>query len=351
VSAREGLKIAVLRLARALGLFTLSRRLTRRAARILCYHGAWISAGTFSRYLFMTPARFRSRLDLIARLGLPVLPLDEAVRRLADGTLPDCATVITIDDGWYGTGRDMLPELARRGLPATLYLTTYYAERQLPVFDVALQFVLARAGARTLDLAAADPALAGRHDLGSEAGREAAGVALRARGRTLNGAGCAALLARVTAQLGFDLDAQVAPRQFHLMTMEEVRAAAAQGADFQLHTHRHRLATDGLDALAAEIAENRARLAAVTDRPLAHFCYPSGAWTRDAWPVLERLGILSATTTEQGLAWPGDPPLGLARITDGEDVHELEIEAELCGFAELVRRARQPSRPARHPPP
>lgn len=340
MSGRERVKLAVLRVAKALGLFALARRRTRRAARILCYHGAWISAGTFSRYLFMTPARFRSRLDLIARLGLPVLPLDEAVRRLADGTLPDCATVITIDDGWYGTGRDMLPELARRGLPATLYLTTYYSRRQYPVFDVALQFVLARCAPRVLDLAAVDPALAGRFDLVTEAARAAAGDALRAHGRTLDGAGCAALLARTTAALGFDLDAQVAPRQFHLMTLEEAREAAARGADIQLHTHRHRLATAGLDALAAEIRENREWLAGVTDRPLVHFCYPSGAWTPAAWPVLRGLGIASATTTEQGLAWPGDPPLGLARITDGEDVHEIEIEAELCGFAELLRRAR-----------
>jgi peptidoglycan/xylan/chitin deacetylase (PgdA/CDA1 family) len=334
------LKVAFLWTARALGLFALSRRLTRRGLRILCYHGAWMGEGRFSRYLFMSGALFARRLDHLARLRVPILPLDEAIRRLDAGTLPDCATVITIDDGWYGTCRDMVPELVKRRLPATIYLTTYYVEHQLPVFDVALQFVLGRAGARSLDLAALNPGLSGSFRLADPAEREAAGESLRRHARSLNGAGAAHLLEALCRALGFDLAAHSAPRQFHLMTAAEAAEVAHQGVDLQLHTHRHRLATDDLALLETEIADNRARLEKIAGQRQRHFCYPSGAWNEAAWPILTRLGIRSATTTAQGLNFPGAPLLGLRRLTDGDEVHELEFEAELTGFAELLRRLR-----------
>ncbi|MBM3585043.1 MAG: hypothetical protein FJX36_11660 [Alphaproteobacteria bacterium] len=106
------MKLALLRAAKAVGLFGLSRLLTRRSLRILCYHGVWLGEGTFGNYLFMRPETFRARMRLLASLGYPVLGLDEAVERLAAGTLPACATVITIDDGWYGTYRHMVDALA-----------------------------------------------------------------------------------------------------------------------------------------------------------------------------------------------------------------------------------------------
>lgn len=343
------LKLAVFWLAKHAGFFSLSRRLTRRGLRILCYHGVWMSGGHFSKYLFMSAATFRSRLALLQRLSLPVLSLDDAVKGLADGTLPDCATVITIDDGWYGSYLEMAPELVRLGLPATIYLTSYYCERQFPVFDVALQFVLSQGGAKTLDLTSLDPALGGKFRLDTVSGRDAACDILQGYARRLNGQEAFDLLGQITLQLGIHLVDVVHPRQFHLMTPAEATEIARQGIDIQLHTHRHRLVTDDLAVVTAEITENRRRLERIASRKLQHFCYPSGAWSPKVWPILERLGIVSATTTAQGLNFPGAPLLGLSRLTDGECVHDLEFEAELCGFSELMRRSRNLLRPGAKP--
>jgi len=123
------MKRAIFRIAKALGLFALARQLTRRQLRILGYHGASIrDEHDFSPGTFMSATTFEGRLDLLEAGGYPVLPLEEAVARLKAGTLPPAATVITIDDGWYGTYKHMIPALKARTLPATLYVSTYYVE-------------------------------------------------------------------------------------------------------------------------------------------------------------------------------------------------------------------------------
>jgi hypothetical protein len=90
----------------------------------------------------------------------------------------------------------------------------------------------------------------------------------------------------------------------------------------------------------AEIGKNREVLAELTGcapHEFRHFCYPSGVSSPHARPVLQRLGIVSATTLEPRLASQHDDPLLLPRILDGEHLSELEFEAELCGVGEALR--------------
>jgi hypothetical protein len=53
------------------------------------------------------------------------------------------------------------------------------------------------------------------------------------------------------------------------------------------------------------------------------------------------LNIVSATTTRRGLNFASTPSLGLLRLLDGEELTQLEFEAELSGFADLARRSVQ----------
>lgn len=336
------MKITVFRLAKALGLFALSRWLTRRGLRILCYHGIWLGEGHYGNFLFMSPEKFAARMDWLARAGYPVLPLDEAVKGLKAGRLPAGATAITIDDGWHGTYRHMLPALEKHGLPATVYVTTYFAEKQYPVFDLVVRYLLDRGEGRELDLGALGVPTGGRVRLDTPESRAEAGAAIMAHGReTLGGAGGHAFGARLAEALGLDYDELVGRRVFHLMTPAEIEDAARRGLDIQLHTHRHHTPLDDRDALAREIGDNRARLEPIAGNRLHHFCYPSGVYDRRIWPALEALEIDSATTIEQGLNFAGAPPLGLKRLLDGQEVELIEFEAELCGFVELTRRLRR----------
>ena len=69
-----------------------------------------------------------------------------------------------------------------------------------------------------------------------------------------------------------------------------------------------------------------------------HFCYPSGVYEAAHLPLLAKYQVATATTTQIGLHRQGSDPLQIRRILDGEDVHPLELEAELSGFSALLRR-------------
>ena len=128
-------------------------------------------------------------------------------------------------------------------------------------------------------------------------------------------------------------------RILSLVTGQEISALMADGIDIQLHTHRHRLPSDGLSML-NELADNRAILEPIVGKELHHFCYPSGNWSPDHWPILAHAGMRSAVTCDTGLNYPGTPVLAWRRFLDGENVAKIEFEAELVGYTELLRRLR-----------
>lgn len=329
----------LLRAAKCLGLFRLSRRLTRRSLRILCYHGVWLDETRPNpfNFLYMRPQRFARRMQLLARSGHPVLGLDEALRRMRDGTLPPAAVVITIDDGWYGTYAHMVPELQHHGFPATIYLTTHHAERGTSVFGVALQHVLQSAPLRALDWPL--DASASRFDLDDVEQRAQAHRTVSAHAESLPDAEARENLLRdVATALGYDWAGIVAMRQFRLMSLAEAANCAERGIDFQLHTHRHRVSHGGSLCIAEELQDNRARLSKVSQRAATHFCYPSGNWHRDHFAALQAAGVVSATTTDNGFCSATSEPLALPRILDGDRVSEIEFEAELNGVMEIKRR-------------
>ena len=286
------MKQAVLGLLRVSGANAAAAALTADRLRILCYHGLWTLPGfSYGNRLFMGADQFARRMQRLAESGRPVLPLGAAVERLEAGTLPAGAVVITIDDGWASTYTHMLPVLERLRLPATLYVASWYLGRDLPVVNKAVDYLHQRAG------------------------RGGAGVAADIdRIEALPEAGRAAALRALSESLGIPLDWWDA-RQFHYMTAHELRDAAARGLDIQLHTHRHRM-----DALARELADNRAALMAATGLPATHFqhfCYPSGEYLAAAEPALAAFGIRSATLVDQGTNGREEPRNQQQRIQDG----------------------------------
>lgn len=334
----------ILRIAKSTGMFALARRLTARDLRILCYHGAALrDEHHFSPGLFMSGETFAARMDFLARHGYRVVGLDDAVKQLEQGGWPDGATVITIDDGWFGTYKVMAPVLERHGFPATLYIASYYLEKQTQVFNVATNYVLWRARARSLDLSRVAAELSGRYDLGDAARRAEAHDALTAHADTLADADARqALFRRLCTALDLDPAEIERERICAFMQAAEARELQSRGIDIQLHTHRHRFPPDDVALARAEIEDNRRALATATDGPRRHFCYPSGDYETHQLAWLEPLGIASATTIEGGFTRPGSSPYELRRFLDSERVSPLEFEAEMCGFFELIRRCGYP---------
>ncbi len=335
------LKLAVLACAKYSGLFRLARRATRGQVRILAYHGfERADESRFRPQMFQKEATFRSRLSLLRKHGADVLRLPEAVRRLDAGGLPDLPVVITIDDGWASINEVAVPALREAGMPATVYVTTYYVQRQVPVFGMLVQYLLWKTRCRTVNTEGI-AGLDGRSvDLGDGAARDALLRQVMAAGAALPSEPARQLAAELARRLQVDLAEINRHRCFTMMSEAELGSLGASDIDVQLHTHRHRFTPERLDEAEREVVENRSVLQGMVIGSLEHFCYPSGVWGPEAFPVLERLGIRSSTTCEPGLVTASTPRQALGRFLDGENIHALEFEAEICGFLELLRRAK-----------
>jgi peptidoglycan/xylan/chitin deacetylase (PgdA/CDA1 family) len=337
---KKRILLAILTVARAIGMFRVARRLTTDQLRILCYHGiALVDEHRFRPTLFMRGETFAARMAYLAQMQYPVLTLDEGLSRLEQGTLPASSTVITIDDGWYGTFREMVPVLKEHSFPSTLYVASYYFESQSQVFDVALAYVLWKARPGRLNLADIAGELSGEFDLAdpSQCDR-ACELLVEHANRNTQAAERQELLRKVSRRLGVAWDDVESSRVASFMNAEEARAALAAGVDLQLHTHNHRFPDDDFESARSEIEQNRSALASVTNKELKHFCYPSGVYSERQLPWLRRLSVETATTTKHGFNQRETSKLELNRFLDSENITMLEFEAELSGFFELVRR-------------
>src|SRR2546426_5909134 len=88
----------------------------RQRLLILCYHGVSLQdEHEWDPKLFVTPAFLRRRFEILRDGGYAVLPLDEALTRCANGTLPPRSVVLTFDDGLSDFARVVAPMLAEFG--------------------------------------------------------------------------------------------------------------------------------------------------------------------------------------------------------------------------------------------
>lgn len=334
------LRVALLTVARSLGLFALARRMTSGHLRILCYHGAALrDEHRFKPGLFISGETFERRMRHLADAGYPIVSLEEGVRMLRAGAVAPGATVITIDDGWFGTYKVLAPILQRHAFASTLYIASYYVDKQTQVFNVAAAYVMWAVGKGTIDLKSLGTSREGVYEISDTKQRDTALRELTQYAEQgLDAPGRQELFRKLCRQLGINPAEIERERRIAFMTREEAAQLPNAGMDVQLHTHRHRFPMTGAAALTAEIEDNRAALAKVVQSPLRHLCYPSGEYDAALFPVLEKLGISSATTTTRGLNTPGTPLLELRRILDSDDCPQILFEAEMSGFQELLRK-------------
>jgi len=335
----RALKLSLLRGARALGVFSVAARSRRRSRQllILCYHGISMDdEHEWAPGLFMSADTFESRLERLRRGGYRVLPLGEAFARLRAETLPPRSVAITFDDGTADFYRKAWPLLQRYGLPATVYLTTYYCERNLPVFPLMLSFLLwkGRGTQAEIELPSGESMLV---DATTDESRRLTEVMLLAlaHDEEMSALEKDDLARAVSVALGIDYDDLIERRLLHIMNPDEVRELAARGVDFQLHSHRHRSPLDE-ERYRAELALNGARITAMTGITPHHFCYPSGTYKPQFEQWLAAEGVVSATTCEPGLAARASHSLRLPRLLDHSTITDVEFDAWLCGLGALL---------------
>jgi peptidoglycan/xylan/chitin deacetylase (PgdA/CDA1 family) len=95
----------------------------------------------------------------------------------------------------------------------------------------------------------------------------------------------------------------------------DVRALMAAGWEIDAHTISHPdLTTLDDTQLQQEIAGSRKQIQGQYGVPVNFFCYPAGRFDDRVIQAVKAAGFLGATTTQLGLAKPGDNPYKLSRV-------------------------------------
>lgn len=239
-----------------------------------------------------------------------VLPLGEAVERLAHGSLPGRAACITFDDGYADNAEIALPILKRLGLPATFFIATGFLDGGAMFNDRVIESVRGARGDR-LDLSAAG---FGEVDVSSAAARRATIAALLAAVKYLPQDERDAKVARISELAGATRPAGL------MMRTGQVRALYDAGMEIGGHTVSHPiLARLDPAAARAEIAAGKEQLEAIIRAPVTLFAYPNGKPAADYLSghvaMVKELGFSAAVSTSPGVATQNADRYQIPRFT------------------------------------
>jgi peptidoglycan/xylan/chitin deacetylase (PgdA/CDA1 family) len=226
------------------------------------------------------------------------------------------------------------------GLPATIYVTTYYCLKGTPIFRLVIGYMLWKTTRTELDLSGLGIGGTGKaHFPDAVSANDVAWKIIRWGEGQMDERQRVRLCEELGRRLGVEYAEIVSRRFLTLMTEHEIRETSQAGIDIQLHTHRHVLPVEA-ELVRREIEDNRRFLQPLTSHRLRHFCYPSGIHHEEHLRPLAEAGVVSGATCDSGLNYADTPLLTLHRFVDDNNVSWIQFEAEMSGFSDLLRKAR-----------
>lgn len=239
-----------------------------------------------------------------------LLPLEEAVRRIAEGTLPPAAAAISFDDGYRDNHDVAVPLLLRRGIPATFFIASGFLDGGL-MWNDGIAEAVRHTTQTELALPEWDlPSL----PLGNWPERS------HAVGTLLHKLKYLPPDERDRAVRTVQAACRTAVPTDLMMTSEQVRSLHQQGFGIGGHTCHHPILTSLPDVEAQrEISQGRADLQACVDSAIPLFAYPNGRLAKDYdqrhREMARRAGFTAAFTTEPGVCHRGSDPWAMPRFT------------------------------------
>lgn len=261
-------------------------------------------------------ARFDALLGWV-KSWFNVLPLDEAIRRLQDGSLPARAAALTFDDGYADNHDVALPLLQRHRLPCSFFVATGFLDGGRMWNDTLIEAVR-RCTRPSLDLRGlldASGADLGLHVLGDDVHRRSALGGLINRIKYLTPQARLACVDEIAVRAEVRLPTDL------MMTGGQVRALRHAGMQIGAHTVTHPiLATLTPQQAADEIERSRSALQALLGERVGLFAYPNGKPGTDYLPavhpgIVRELGFDAAVSTRWAAARRGDDVFQIPRFT------------------------------------
>jgi peptidoglycan/xylan/chitin deacetylase (PgdA/CDA1 family) len=253
--------------------------------------------------------RFNEVLAWVGR-WFQVIPLDEAVIRLGNGSLPARAAALTFDDGYADNATQALPILQHHGMVATFFLATGFLDGGRMWNDSIIEAVRLCQG-KVLDLQ--DVAL-GVHPIESNVQRRMAIESLLGKIKYLEPTRRREVVAFVKASVGHPLPDDL------MMSSKQVTKLFQAGMQIGAHTCTHPiLARLSDDQALDEIQGSKLALESLLGDSVRLFAYPNGQPGKDYQVqharMVEQAGFIGAVSTAPGAATRCSDLFQLPRFT------------------------------------
>lgn len=247
-----------------------ARLLTAKAPRIFMYHR--FSAKPTAKRL--TAAVFRQQI-LMLRERCEIVSLSESMERARsrrNGRKP--IAVITVDDGYDDFHEIAFPILRELDVPATLFVTTGFVERNLFLWPDQIRVMLTKCAGGEYTLK--DFWEGERIRLGEDSSREDAWNLLADRLVFESPATRAAAVSSLEQSLGVQLSADDMI-DYRAMSWAQLRELSSHGIEIGDHSHTHpHLPSLTADAARMDLSISKRILEETIGSPVRSFAYPNG---------------------------------------------------------------------------
>lgn len=273
--------------------------------------------------IFMPPGELQSALQVLAAHTRPQ-SLTEVVGDAKRNWTGPRAITLTFDDGFRDNLSTALPLLEKYDVPATIFITTGFVDREVLPYEHVLAAVLTGRDQITVDLPA------GRRSYSTATAKEKI-AAYRECASHMKPAPLA-VRNRFIESLAPENAVVEGVRNLYLDWDEVSRLHAHPLITIGAHTRSHLALTyhDPRVAL-AEMVEDRQRLSAQLGTDITSFAFPYGRHDATAIALAREAGFTVAVTTRRNVLRPDTDPLAVPRC-------ELRHASQSAHYARAVIR-------------
>lgn len=254
--------------------------------------------------------RFDQTLSWVRR-WFQVIPLDDAVQRLQNGTLPPRSASITFDDGYADNATNALPLLQRHGLTATFFVASSFLDGGRMWNDTVIE-AIRRFKGQVLDLNSAG---LGVHQVQTPTQQRVAIESLLSQIKYLDTAKRTEAVDTIHRLAGN----RPLPDDLMMSSLQVLQLHRA-GMQIGAHTCSHPILASIADLAAqAEIADSKAVLESLVQCPVELFAYPNGRPGKDYLAqhvaMAKNAGFIAAVSTSPGVSTGAADMFQLPRFT------------------------------------
>lgn len=242
----------------------LARHLTRKQSKILMYHRIiehpMIPA--------IAPAEFERQLAYLKR-HFSVLPIDQLLRDRAAGCVKNNSIAITFDDGHYDFYENAWPLLKKYDLPATLYVTTAFVDRQCWLWPDHIKHIVWNTRKTSISYLGKELILTNnnRLDVWNIIASHCLEMENDERSEFIRALG---------TQLNINMEEEPS-EHFRAVTWDQLREMVSEGLNLGSHTISHRILSKlPPKELETELAKSKLQIERSINSTITGICYPNG---------------------------------------------------------------------------